>query len=110
MFSCKGAFSRTDCKIMPVQGETSMHRILILGLTLSVAFGGSAFGQAPELRAFPVDQFDKLLTLIKPQPGELRFHEIPWLIDVWEARRKAAAEGKPILVWSGAGGSPLGVC
>jgi hypothetical protein len=58
----------------------------------------------------PADQFVKLLALIKPQPGELRFQEIPWLIDVWEARKKAAAEGKPILVWSGAGGSPLGVC
>jgi hypothetical protein len=64
----------------------------------------------PEPEAIPVDQFVKLHTLIKPQPGELRFHEIPWLIDVWEARKKAAAEGKPILVWSGAGGSPVGVC
>jgi hypothetical protein len=60
--------------------------------------------------AIPADQFAPLLTLIKPQPGELRFHEIPWLIDVWEARRKASAEGKPILVWSGAGGAPIGVC
>ena len=56
------------------------------------------------------EQFDKLHRLIKPQPGELRFHEIPWLIDVWEARKMAASEGKPILVWSGAGGAPIGVC
>ena len=56
------------------------------------------------------ERFEKLYQLIKPQPGELRFHEIPWLLDVWEARKKAAAEGKPILVWSGAGGAPLGVC
>jgi hypothetical protein len=63
-----------------------------------------------EPAAIPADQFAKLHALIKPQPGELRFHEIPWLIDVWEARKKAAAEGKPILVWCGAGGSPLGVC
>ena len=57
----------------------------------------------PEPAAIPVERFAKLHTLIKPQPGELRFHEIPWLIDVWEARKKAAKEGKPILVWSGAG-------
>jgi hypothetical protein len=63
-----------------------------------------------EPAAIPADQFVKLFTLIKPQPGELRFHEIPWLIDVWEARKKAAAEGKPIFVWSGAGGAPIGVC
>lgn len=64
----------------------------------------------PEPAPILADQFIKLHTLIKPQPGELRFHEIPWLIDVWEARKKAAAEGKPILVWSGAGGAPLGTC
>ncbi len=56
------------------------------------------------------EQFDTVLKLIKPQPGELRFHEVPWFIDVWEARRQAAKEGKPILVWSGAGGAPIGVC
>jgi hypothetical protein len=56
------------------------------------------------------EQFENILKLIKPQPGELRFHEVPWLIDVWEARREAAKEGKPILVWSGAGGAPIGVC
>lgn len=72
--------------------------------------------QAPEKPAqaepppIPAEQFARLHALIKPQPGELRFHEIPWLIDLWEARKKAAAEGKPILVWSGAGGSPVGVC
>jgi hypothetical protein len=60
--------------------------------------------------AVPDDQFVKLLALIKPQPDELRFQQIPWLLDVWEARKKAAAEGKPILVWSGAGGAPIGVC
>jgi hypothetical protein len=64
----------------------------------------------PKPAAIPIDHFVKLHALIKPQPGELRFHEIPWLIDIWEARKKAAAEGKPILVWSGAGGAPIGVC
>lgn len=58
----------------------------------------------------PADQFGTLNTLIKPQAGELRFHEIRWLLDVWEARRKAAAEGKPILVWAGSGGAPIGGC
>ncbi len=77
---------------------------------LLLAAGATAQGQPKEPAAIPADQFAKLHTLIKPQPGELRFHEIPWLIDVWEARKKAAAEGKPILVWSGAGGAPIGTC
>ena len=92
----------------------------IIVVVFAIALGGIALAQpankqAPakelsEAAVIPVEQFAKLFALIKPQPGELRFHEIPWLIDVWEARKKAAAEGKPILVWSGAGGSPVGVC
>jgi hypothetical protein len=82
------------------------------GLGLAAALAGPLAAPQAAARSDPIpaDQFATLLRLIKPQPGELRFHEIPWLIDVWEARKKAAAEGKPILVWSGAGGSPLGVC
>jgi hypothetical protein len=55
-------------------------------------------------------EFDKLCRLIRPQPGESRWMEIPWLTSVWEARKKAAAEGKPIFIWAGSGGGPVGVC
>jgi hypothetical protein len=58
----------------------------------------------------PPDRFDKLFEMIKPQTGELRFQQIPWLLSVWDARKKAAAEGKPILVWAGSGGAPIGGC
>ena len=51
------------------------------------------------------DQFDKLRALIKSKPGG--FDDLPWLTDLWEARKKAAAEGKPLLVWVG-DGHPLG--
>ncbi|MCI0456205.1 MAG: DUF3578 domain-containing protein [Gemmataceae bacterium] len=59
--------------------------------------------------ADPIDpeQFDKLHTLIKPSAGEDRWAEIPWLASLWEARQRAAAEGKPILLWE-MDGHPLG--
>lgn len=80
-------------------------------LTMLLAAGWvSAQDRPAEPAAIAPEQFATLHRLIKPQPGELRFHEISWLIDVWEARTKAAAEGKPILAWSGAGGAPIGVC
>jgi hypothetical protein len=91
----------------------SWARKIASGLLLAVLAPAGGFAQVKDLTeppAIPVDQFAQLHAQIKPQPGELRFHEIPWLIDVWEARRQAAKEGKPILVWSGAGGSPVGVC
>jgi hypothetical protein len=47
---------------------------------------------------------------IRPQPGESRWLEIPWLIDIHEARRKAAAEGKPLFVYSGGGATGIGPC
>lgn len=84
--------------------------LMIAAVLLPVGALAQVKDAATEPAAIPADQFVKLHTLIKPHPGELRFHEIPWLIDIWEARKKAAEEGKPILVWSGAGGSPLGVC
>jgi hypothetical protein len=59
--------------------------------------------------ADPIDpgQFDKLHALIKPAAGEDKWAEIPWLTSLWEARRKAAEEGKPILLWE-MDGHPLG--
>lgn len=51
------------------------------------------------------EHFGKLHALIKPKAGG--FDEVPWLTSLWEARKKAAAEGKPILLWVG-DGQPLG--
>ena len=82
-------------------------RTLMAGLAF-LAWGAVVAAESPQ--AIPTYQFDKLHQLIKPQAGELRFQEIPWLLSVWDARKQAAAEGKPILVWSGSGGAPLGVC
>ena len=79
---------------------------------LGMAIVGLSTGvlRAEQPKPIPADQFDKLHKMIKPQPGELRFQEIPWLMSVYDARKKAAEEGKPILVWSGSGGAPVGSC
>jgi len=51
-----------------------------------------------------------LHALIKPAAGESRWNEIDWHPSVWEARRKAAAEGKPLFLWAGSGGAPASGC
>jgi hypothetical protein len=56
------------------------------------------------------ETFAQLRKQIRPQPGESRWMEIPWLIDVHEARKKAAAEGKPLFVYSGGGATGIGAC
>src|SRR5215469_843773 len=54
-------------------------------------------------------QFVKFLELLRPKAKEMRFGRIPWMFDLWEARKKAAAEGKPLLIL-GAAGNPCGTC
>ena len=49
----------------------------------------------------------ELHALIKPQAAEEAWSKIPWMTSLWEARRKAAAAGKPILLWE-MDGHPLG--
>jgi hypothetical protein len=55
----------------------------------------------------PPEQFSALRELIKPKPGEDAWLQIPWQTSLWQARRKALAEGKPILLWE-MDGHPLG--
>ena len=71
---------------------------------LGVANGAGAPGQLTS------ESFQELHGFIRPQPGESRYFDIPWLLSVREARVKAAAEGKPILLWSGWNGAPVGIC
>jgi hypothetical protein len=53
------------------------------------------------------DQFQTVFALIKPGKDEDRWAQIPWQVNLWEARKEAAAQGKPILLWE-MDGHPLG--
>jgi hypothetical protein len=87
-----------------------MIRNTLMTLALLATFAGSVVRSADEPAPLPADQFDRLHRQIKPQPGESLWMEVPWLIDIHEARQKAAAEGKPILVLSGGGATGIGAC
>jgi hypothetical protein len=54
------------------------------------------------------NDFEALHRLIKPQAGEAKWAEIPWLTNLQEARRRAVAEDKPLLLWRAGGGDVLG--
>jgi hypothetical protein len=55
-------------------------------------------------------EFARLLALFKPQPGESKWAAVPWQTSIWEARKKAAAEGKPLFFWVVTDGHPCGFC
>lgn len=57
--------------------------------------------------------FQKLHALVRPHDDEWRHLQVHWLTDVVAARKRAAAEDKPIVIcYTGGAGynEPLGVC
>jgi hypothetical protein len=55
--------------------------------------------------------FERLHSMIRPAQKEAPWSEIPWMTSLWQARERAATEGKPLLIWAaGGGGHPLGLC
>jgi len=63
---------------------------------LPALFVVGAAGAAEPIEA---GQFGKLHAVIKPQAEELKWTAIRWLSDLWQARKLAAEQGKPILLW-----------
>lgn len=82
----------------------------IVPLALLVGVLGAGTVRPAEPKPIPPEQFGQLHQIIKPQEGESRFWQIPWLLNLDEALLKGASEGKPVFIWSGAGGSPHTVC
>jgi hypothetical protein len=59
------------------------------------------------------ETFARLHALIRPHDNEWRHLKVEWLTDVVAARKKAAAEDKPIIIcYTGGAGynEPLGTC
>ena len=86
----------------------------VLATGLLIAFAGSLLheqaARSDDSPSLTPQEFEKLHAMIKPQPGESRWMEIEWYPSVWEARKKAAAEGKPLFLWAGSGGAPSAGC
>jgi hypothetical protein len=87
----------------------STRLLLLAGLGMLLPAGSLTAAvpsrSAGEIRA---EDFPRLHTLLKPQPGEAKWAEIPWLTSLPEARQRAAAADKPLFVWRAGGGEVLG--
>ncbi len=77
---------------------------IVVGLLLLVACVRSVAAELSDTN------FAEVQKLIKPQSGESLWRHIPWETSLSAARSKAAAEGKPLLIWAGGGSAPLGGC
>ena len=85
-----------------------LFRMLFVSLILSPLLPGYAKSQTSAFAPVGIEEFlAKLLKEIRPQSTEETFATIPWQVSLWDARVKAAKEGKPILIWE-MDGHPLG--
>ncbi len=89
---------------MKVTANKWVPGCVLAGIVLGLVPQGSDLSSVPPITP---DQFAKVKALIQPERGEDQWAEIPWLASLWQARERAAAEGKPILLWE-MDGHPLG--
>jgi hypothetical protein len=90
---------------------------LALMATGTIAAQGVPAGAGSSDRPAPASDRDKLPAdaarvyryVTTPLPGELRWRQIPWLLDLEEGIRRSKAENRPLLLFV-SGDEPLGRC
>lgn len=83
-------------------------RISVVILAAFSLVASARLGTAAErISKIPMRDFQRLHLMIRPQFGESPWREVSWLTDVTEARRRALAEDKPLVIFTAADGSPL---
>lgn len=82
--------------------RASFAGLMFVAICASVAAANERVAKIAE------EDFSELHTLVQPCPGESPWREINWLTNVTEARARAVAENKPLVIFTAADGSPLG--
>lgn len=82
-----------------------MRRSLLTVAILFVTVGGIGAQQ----RNDPTEDLEKRASVIRPSAGELKWQQIPWLLDLTEGQKLAATENRPIFLWA-TGDDPLERC
>src|SRR5262249_44684914 len=99
----------TDTMLLPchrriLTGGTMISGLSVLLLTLFIEEPGKGKKEAEELSE---QELTSITAFIRPGNNEFQFERVPCINFLWQARLKAAAEGKPIFIWA-AGGPPGG--
>ena len=85
---------------------TTSSLVLVVGLMVGVHQTAAQPTKKPS-----ADTFEKLHQLMAPGPNDSQWMQVTWMpsSNIYAARKKAAEEGKPVLLWYMAG-EPLGTC
>lgn len=90
---------------------TNLKPVTGVMLGVSLLIGATALAQsAPAEVNLNGETFAQLRKQIRPQPGESRWMDVPWFVDLHAARQKATAEGKPLFIYSSGGATGIGAC
>lgn len=86
-----------------------MNRLFLFPIASMLVVGLSAHHRVPRIEPAGLSAEDAAMvrSVVPPTAGEDSFAAIPWQVNLWDARRLAAAEGKPIFLWE-MDGHPLG--
>jgi hypothetical protein len=82
---------------------------LFLAATLFTFLGGASTQFQSDVSRLP-SGVAAAYEAIRPSPEELKFRQIPWLIDLNKGIQLAKAEQRPILIWTGQQSHPLERC
>ena len=82
-------------------------RLCLFGLA-AVLVGTSRVSAETGVGPIATEDFDRLYDTIKPQPGESPWREVAWVTNITEARRRAIAEDKPLVIFTAVDGSLFG--
>lgn len=88
--------------------------LLLVGLAASLAAKDKTPAARTDFKSdLTPENSQQLLDIVRPHGNEWRHLNVEWLTDVVAARKRAAAEDKPIIIcYTGGAGynEPLGVC
>ena len=85
--------------------------VLAVGVVVAGAGGWGQPVRGEDKKPLSPEQLDKVHKLMAPGPDDSQWMQVPWMpsTNIYAARKKAAEEGKPLLLWYMAG-EPLGTC
>jgi hypothetical protein len=55
------------------------------------------------------EDFLRRAEMLRPRPGEYKWQQVPWVLDLEEGARRAREEKRPLLIWA-SGDDPLERC
>jgi hypothetical protein len=82
---------------------------IVMAATLLTMLGGGSSEFKDDVSRLP-SGVAHAYAVIKPRAEELKFREIPWLIDLNKGIELARVEGRPLLIWTGQQSHPLERC